>query len=447
MEEPSKAPPSSDPYRFWPYAFIIFFPLATLVTALYYYCSHDRRPVPAFVEATIRAALTPPPDEASGSTDDTALIIKPGGILQLEGIVSVLGEPAPGVPVSIAALSDRGVSLYQGTKRTDETGHFKFEQLQLAFASITASVIEISTAFSADRVKIEGYDIREAHRRECARVGMTDNPRCFLVTGELALATQSGSPLWRGDVYIPRWALSLALGTFITGVFAAVFGRRRLGRIASIASEVSVALFALCMLGIIASAYAVVLNNGFASAGTIQTSIGYLTYGTFHQAAPPDWIYSLSYPQRITEAATQSESIICFGAPLWAILISTFGSCIIAFQYLVRASSLYEEQPGDRVKGVIVKNVEDRNVKDVLVKERADQLFAIAFSPIGAIFVYQALLSLDMTGYVVPGTVLLASGLSVGTLVSIGSRQVIAVISRATSSNESPEKKDQGKGQ
>lgn len=100
---------------------------------------------------------------------------------------------------------------------------------------------------------------KDATKATCDQFEMTDDPRCHLVYGTTEVAVRESTMVIRESLPFTRWGLCLGVGIFLSGIFAAVFGRERLGRLATVSLELCVTLFAGIMLAIIVSGYSYVL--------------------------------------------------------------------------------------------------------------------------------------------------------------------------------------------
>ena len=395
---------------------------------------------PSFYGLTIRAGISVEPlakpqgpvgaEQPVGVEPKKATPSTGIGCIRVEGEVSVVDLPWTGTSVTVTAIGESGTLMVVERVKIDpmrdpgmfttcvagEAGKERLARIELSAAQPLAELsAQPATKWLADSAA-----------RECERHRLVDDARCHRIAGTETLTIQGANAVRHESTSVPLWALVLGVGTFVCGIYASILGTRRLGVLANAGASVAIVLLSLMMLGIIVEGYLYVLENHHDGGVVIQTSLGYLTRSTYHAQIPEDWIFSLTLPGR----SAAGGPIQGFGAPLWVILLGTFGACLIAAQYLVRSPF----DLGDRSEqGSTPVSQEQKNL---LTGSKADQLVTILFAPLGSIYVYQSLMMFDTIGSVAVATTILASGVSVNLLVSMASAKVTASVNKALGRDE-----------
>lgn len=122
------------------------------------------------------------------------------------------------------------------------------------------------------------------------------------------------------------------------------------------------------------------VNNTGDRTETISLGFGSLFRGYYVGGTSEEWLFSLSSPQWAGDGET--KVMTGFGAPLWVILMSVIGAGLLTIALIVQEIS----------DGIPTEVGADAGAK---IRERLEGIvrhqFFIMFSPIGAIFIYQAL--------------------------------------------------------
>lgn len=137
------------------------------------------------------------------------------------------------------------------------------------------------------------------------------------------------------------------------------------------------------------------INKNYSSDTEKVISLGYasLFHGTYVEGVPSEWLFSITSLQLDTKSDNSGNvTVKGFGVPLWVLLIAVVGAGLLTVSIIV-------SEIKDRPKfHLIEKNVpDDEEFKEF--RARLERIvrhqFYILFSPIGAIFVYQMLVTAD----------------------------------------------------
>ena len=128
-------------------------------------------------------------------------------------------------------------------------------------------------------------------------------------------------------------------------------------------------------------------------------SLGFVNifWGTYVPEAQPEWLFSLT-------SAMDTASPSGFGVPLWVLLLSVIGSSL--FTVLIIVSEIKERPDFDKIKADPPDEVEVKKFREKIENIVRHQFYML-FSPLGAIFVYQLMVTAGAVGQ--PITVAIAA--------------------------------------
>jgi hypothetical protein len=174
----------------------------------------------------------------------------------------------------------------------------------------------------------------------------------------------------------------------------------------------------LSLLFTVAMITAISLGMSFVSSHDQHDEILSLGFGSlFHDTYVPEhqreWILSLTSPPELgadtvttavadttSVAITQPQPARGFGAPLWVLLLGVIGASLRTVQIVVKEITQrpeYEKALADALadanKGKELRSMVREHMEDIVLHQ-----FYILFAPLGAIFVYQALVAGDAAG-------------------------------------------------
>ncbi len=399
--------------RLWRAGYLVAWISVITATVLSGNCHGDDPPL---YEARIRAGIV----SSAGCANDH----------RVQGRATLLEMPLHGAAIQISGYGEDERSLAFVSATTDELGQFS---ACLPVAEVKrVGRIELSMSLALARLG-EHADLgwlAQAIGPTCASAPWREDPRCHTIRGSTSLTTSGYSSVARKRTDIPAWVIVFGAGSLICGMYAPVLGTRRLGTLASLGLSLATVIVAIVMLGTIIGGYIDVLWNYQDNGVLIQTSIGYLTQGSFHADIPRDWIFSMTTPEHRVEA--EGPVLRGFGAPLWTIVLAMVGACVIALQHLIRSPFDLDEAgardanatPTEPPTPPTSTTPTEQKKRDLLAGSKADQLLAVVFAPLGAIYVYQTLIGLGITSFVSIAGIMLASGLALNKLVTMASGRV-----------------------
>lgn len=334
--------------------------------------------------------------------------------LRVRGVASVFDVPLESGAVAVTAFDNKGQAL--GSWRADVRGRGQFS-IEVP-GSPSSSPVKLELALSSELGELRRLPglsaMVDAALAGCGRIGWHNEPRCYSIRGVAEVSLDGTGTVARRRTDVPVWVVVFGAGSVLCGLFAPILEDQRLGVWASLGVCLATVIAVFVMLGLVVAGYVDVLWNHQGNHVLVQSSIGYLMHGTFHEKIPPDLLFSLSLPR----SAGSPSVVEGFGAPLWAIVVGMIGASVGALQFLVRTSF--------HVKSTVAGESERS------LRGKADQLLAIVFAPLGSIYVYQSLIDLGATHFVGIASGMLASGLVLNRLMHSVSAWV-ALVSKQTS--------------
>lgn len=200
--------------------------------------------------------------------------------------------------------------------------------------------------------------------------------------------------------------LRMLFGIFTAGLLSIVLVRLWDGHGSTLRGRlVATMIFARLMLGCFAATMALVMIRGYhiltsgdLKSELISIGLGYIHKGRFAGLASDDWLYMLDNP-------LPGEGVLeAVGAPVWVIVLSTFGAGIMVTEFLLK------DVPD-------LKSTDEK--VDLETNGLARQFLAVAFAPLGAIFVYQFAVKLGIANREFIAVAALASGLAMTRVVEL----------------------------
>ncbi|MCY1009552.1 hypothetical protein OV079_29105 [Nannocystis pusilla] len=152
--------------------------------------------------------------------------------------------------------------------------------------------------------------------------------------------------------------------------------------------RITLACFAATMAVVILRGYHT-LTSGDLKSELVSIGLGYVQKGRFSALASDDWLFMFDIP-----APAKDGTIAALGAPVWVIMFATLGAGIMVTRFLL-----------DEIPEAKIDNETNR---------LRDHFLAVAFAPLGAIFVYQVASKLDLANRELIASSALASGLAMG---------------------------------
>ncbi|MDC0721297.1 hypothetical protein [Nannocystis bainbridge] len=152
--------------------------------------------------------------------------------------------------------------------------------------------------------------------------------------------------------------------------------------------RITLACFAATMAVVILRGYHT-LTSGDLKSELVSIGLGYIQKGRFSELASEDWLFMFDIP-----APAKDGTIAALGAPVWVIMFATLGAGIMVTRFLL-----------DEITEAKIDNETNR---------LRDHFLAVAFAPLGAIFVYQVASKLDIANRELIASSALASGLAMG---------------------------------
>ncbi|MFY0539177.1 hypothetical protein [Nannocystis pusilla] len=152
--------------------------------------------------------------------------------------------------------------------------------------------------------------------------------------------------------------------------------------------RITLACFAATMAVVILRGYHT-LTSGDLKSELVSIGLGYIQKGRFNALTNDDWLFMFDIP-----APAKDGSIAALGAPVWVIMFATLGAGIMVTRFLL-----------DEIPEAKIDNETNR---------LRDHFLAVAFAPLGAIFVYQVASKLDLANRELIASSALASGLAMG---------------------------------
>jgi len=203
--------------------------------------------------------------------------------------------------------------------------------------------------------------------------------------GEESVALAGGRQL--RHVSLSGWSIAYVPGVFLASILLAFVNvSLRLKHNLSL-----VLALAFTVIMIFALSVALSLVNTSAQTGDVL-SLGFASifHGTYVDGGAPEWIFSFTSPGQAIGVAGEGESaaaaaqaVTGFGAPLWVLLLGVVGAALKTVQIIVREITDrpdYDESKPENVEAVRTH-----------IQEIVRHQFYILFAPLGAVFVYQAL--------------------------------------------------------
>jgi hypothetical protein len=273
----------------------------------------------------------------------------------LTGRVLYDGEPMT-ARVSVIVSNSLGNRVAPASVSTDTAGYFAFPPIdeRLARDSVHGAASEVT-------VMVRGKSPRDT----------------TIVRAEESLRlSKEARTRW---VRLPPSMLLTVVVIFVVSVIVGIWNTHTaLGRNVQYYGTIALAFLLTGSVIVFISLGLRLVNLTGAEGDVITLGFANMFKGTYVKDIPQEWLFSLTAP---AQPATGTPQLARgFGAPLWALLVSVFGSGLFTIRLIVR-----------QVKSPVdVNNV--RQFRDRLQEVVLHQ-FYIFFAPLGAVFIYQLLVA------------------------------------------------------
>lgn len=284
----------------------------------------------------------------------------------VEGIVLHNWQPISESNVRVIMTGKVGNSYAVGTSRTNEVGEFQIKGTVQALEPLSPEEIEIAIH---------------------AKGGMQGEKIWEGLDGRTTLGARA-SHQTQSILVLPAIAalILFLLSLLVAFVNASAEWEKRVKHVASVTLAI---FFTITLIGAIAAG----LNYVHAveqDVDTLSLGYGYVFKGSYVGDKRPEWNFSLTAPQWKEKLASDPPDSpgrsYGFGAPLWVILLSVIGAAIATVKLIITEARETLEYTNDKeAVGVFRERIQ------AIVTHQ----FFILFAPLGAIFVYQMLVSGD----------------------------------------------------
>jgi hypothetical protein len=290
-------------------------------------------------------------------------------ILAVRGRVLNLGEPVADALVWAVLRDTRGNGASSTTDTTDNAGEFAVTATRRAFAgdSVIAAVVYARPLDQA---------------RPISRA-------VLVVAGEAQLS----------EVKISFWSIAYIPGIFLASILLAFVDFKKHLQWKHYACLTLALAFSVAMITAISLGISYVNSVGQRDQ-VLSLGFGSLFHDTYVTGHEKDWIFSLTSPtirSDIGAAANPDSSGAAaepapprgFGAPLWVLLLGVIGASLSTVQIVVKEITQrpeYEKYEDNELSQNKLRADVRKHIQDIVLHQ-----FYILFAPLGAIFVYQAL--------------------------------------------------------